>query len=72
MSTAIHVRTESADHYNFADGDDLTCNQVLGLLKAQLGEEYAYISEITAVLSSGDEIDIDFTDINAAYDAAQG
>jgi len=72
MSTAIHVITESADHYIFADDDDLTGKQVLGLLKAKLGEEYAYISEIAAVLSSGDEIGIDFTDINAAYDAVEG
>lgn len=57
MATAIHVITESRDHYNWATEEDLTSEQLTKFLKERLGEEFDYIGEVWATLSTGVDVE---------------
>ena len=61
MSTSIAIKTESSDHYNFSVDVDLTEEEeVIAYVTEQMGEEAAYICDISVVLSNGDKVRIGF------------
>jgi len=59
MATAIHVISESTDHYNFALDENLTGEEVMEFLEDALGDEVDYIADLYVNLSDGTRIDID-------------
>jgi hypothetical protein len=62
MSTAIHVQTESGDHYNFCSELDLSADEVKVKVKGHLMEEYEYISDWWVNLSDGSDVNVDFSE----------
>ena len=57
MSTSIHVKTESADHYDYAIEGDMSNIDISAFLKNELGDEFDYITEVNVVLSNGEKVD---------------
>lgn len=45
MAFAIHIETESSDHYVYAFDGEPKAKEIIKSLKEKLGEEFDYISD---------------------------
>lgn len=59
MSTAIHVVTESSDHYNTAHMSNLNEGEIITFLKEYHDTEFKSIGEVWVSYSDGSTLGID-------------
>lgn len=69
-ATSIHIITESSDHYNYLEEIEFTTESLIDWLKEQLGDEFAYISNISIQTLGYDEDNIDLKSVYKAIDKA--